>query len=124
MLPPETQLEVRSRLPAPGTRPARPPLLFVHGGFSDSWYWEPYYLPWFAARGDPGYALSLRGHGGSGGRDSLFMAGLDDYAAGVESVAASLPETPVLIGPSMAAAVIERLLATRPLRAAALLAPA
>ena len=121
MLPPETRLEVRSRLPA--RRNGKPPLLFVHGGYCDSWCWEPYFLPWFAERGYAAHALSLRGHGASGGRDSLFVAGLDDYVADVERVAASLPSPPVLIGHSMGAAIVERVMATRPLRAAALIAP-
>ncbi len=53
----------------------------------------------------------------------MFVTGLDDFAADVEHVAAGLPVPPVLIGHSMGAAVIERLLATRPVRAAALLSP-
>ena len=51
MLPPETNLEVRSRLPERAN--AGPPLLFVHGGYCDAWCWEHYFLPWFAARGYP-----------------------------------------------------------------------
>jgi len=121
MLPPETRLELRSRLPARSS--GNPPLLFIHGGYCDAWCWEPYFLPWFAARGYAAHALSLRGHGASGGRDSLFVAGLDDYVADVEHIAAGLGSPPVLIGHSMGAAVVERLMATRPLRAAALLAP-
>ncbi len=134
MLPAEVHLEVRSRLPARANSTTRsrngrgkvapkPPLLFVHGGYCDSWCWDPHFLPWFAENGYPSYALSLRGHGASGGRESLFIAGLDDYAADVERVAAMLPAPPVLIGHSMGAAVVERLLATRPVPAAALLAP-
>jgi pimeloyl-ACP methyl ester carboxylesterase len=121
MLPPETNLELRSRRPTRAN--GGPPLLFVHGGYCDAWCWDRYFLPWFAARGYPTHALSLRGHGESGGRESLFVAGLDDYAADVERVAAKLDEPPVLIGHSMGASVVERLLATRPVRAAALLAP-
>ncbi len=121
MLPPETSIEVVSRLPKRPTR--KPPLLFVHGGFCDAWCWTPYFLPWFAARGWPAYALSLRGHGASGGMSSLFVAGLDDFVADVEHVAAQLSSPPMLVGHSMGAAVIERMLATRPVRAAALLAP-
>ena len=89
----------------------------------DAWCWEPYFLPWFAQRGFASHAISLRGHGASGGRESLFVAGLDDYVADVEHIAGRLSSPPVLIGHSMGAAVIERLLATRPERAAALLAP-
>ena len=121
MLPPETDIEVRSRLPA--RRNGKPPLLFVHGGYCDAWCWEPYFLPWFAERGYASYALSLRGHGASGGQETLFVAGLDDYVADVERVAAHLPSPPVLIGHSMGAAIVERLMATRPVHAAALLAP-
>ena len=55
------------------------------------WCWEPYFLPWFAAKGYAAYALSLRGHGASRRRAALFVAGLDDYAADVEHVAARLP---------------------------------
>ena len=121
MLPPEALLEIRKRLPA---RPSqKPPLLFVHGGYCDAWFWEPYFLPWFAERGFPAYALSLRGHGASGGRDLLFLAGLDDYEADVEHVAGMLSEPPILIGHSMGAAIVERSVAKRPVRGAALLAP-
>src|SRR5947199_3949673 len=115
------RLEIRSRLPAKDA--GKPSLLFVHGGYCDAWCWEPYFLPWFASQGYPSYAVSLRGHGTSGGRESLFVAGLDDYVADVEHVAGTLAAPPVLIGHSMGAAVIERMLTTRPIRAAALLAP-
>ncbi len=51
------------------------------------------------------------------------MAGLDDYAADVERVAAGLPRPPILIGHSMGAAVVERMLLSHPRPGAALLAP-
>jgi len=114
-------LELRSHLPTRASR--KPPLLFIHGGCCDAWCWEPHFLPWFAARGWPSYALSLRGHGGSGGKDALLMAGLDDYVADVEDVAGHLDTSPVLIGHSMGAAIAERMMATHPVRGAALLAP-
>jgi non-heme chloroperoxidase len=122
MHPLEIHLELRSRLPARGNG-RKPQLLFVHGGYCDAWCWDMHFLPWFARQGYPAHALSLRGHGESGGRDTLIVSGLDDYAADVERVVSELPGTPVLIGHSMGAAVVERLLATRPVRAAALLAP-
>ena len=121
MHPAESPLEVRERLPAAATR--KPPLLFVHGGYCDAWCWEPYFLPWFAARGYRAYALSLRGHGASGGGRMLFAAGLDDYEADVEHVAGELDAPPILIGHSMGAAIVERIVAKRPVRGAALLAP-
>lgn len=124
MLPPEPNLELRSRLPARTSGNGRkPPLLFVHGGYCDAWCWAPHFLPWFADNGYAAHAVSLRGHGASSGRETLFVTGIDDFAADVEHAAAGLAVPPVLIGHSMGAAVIERMLATRPVRAAALLAP-
>ena len=126
MLPVEPDLELRTRLPAGGNgrrNGKKPPLLFIHGGYCDGWCWEPHFLPWFADNGYAAHALSLRGHGASGGHDTLFIAGLDDYAADVERIVSQLPAPPVLVGHSMGAAIVERLLATRPVRAAALLAP-
>src|SRR3954463_348352 len=105
MLPFESRLEVRKRLPAPPSR--KPPLLFVHGGYCDAWCWEPYFLPWFAAKGYAAYALSLRGHGRSAGADTLYMASLADYEADVEAAAAQLGEPPIFIGHSMGAAIVE-----------------
>ncbi len=124
MLPAESKLEVRTCLPARANgNGGKPPLLFVHGGYCDAWCWAPYFLPWFAQKGYAAHALSLRGHGASGGRETIFVTGLDDFAADVEKVASGLPSPPVLIGHSMGAAVIERLLSTRPVRAAALISP-
>ncbi len=114
-------LELRSHKPARATR--KPPLLFVHGGYCDAWCWDRFFLRWFAEHGHAAHAVSLRGHGTSSGAETLFLAGLDDYVADVEEVSAHIEAPPVLIGHSMGAAVIERMMATRPVRAAGLLAP-
>jgi pimeloyl-ACP methyl ester carboxylesterase len=121
MLAAQSRLEVRSRLPRAPTR--KPPLLFVHGGYTDGWCWEPNFLPWFAARGYASYALSLRGHGASGGAETLWLTGIDDYASDVERVASEIGGAPVLIGHSMGAAIVERIVAKRPVPGAVLIAP-
>ena len=110
-------------LPAAKVRKVRPPLLFVHGGYCDAWCWQPLFMPWFAQRGHATYAVSLRGHGGSDGHETLFGASVDDYAADVLRAMREIDAEPVLIGHSMGAAVIEKILQRHPLRAAALLAP-
>jgi len=121
LLPNEPHLEIWARKPS--SRSTRPPLLFVHGGYTDGWCWTRHFLGWFAERGWPAYALSLRGHGGSDGAELLFASGLDDYAGDVERVAGSLADPPILVGHSMGAAVVERMIATHPRRGAVLLAP-
>ena len=89
---------------------ARVPLLFVHGAYAGAWCWEDGFMPWFAARGFPVYALSLRGHGRSGMRERLHSFGVADYAADLASALAHLPRPPVLVGHSMGAVVAQKCL--------------
>lgn len=102
-------------------RDERVPLLFVHGGYVGAWCWEDGFLPWFAARGFPVYALSLRGHGGSGDRANLHSYRIADYAEDVAAAIAHLPRPPVLVGHSMGAVVVQKYL-ERPNTIAAALA--
>ena len=120
MLPPEPDLDFVTASPESAPRAS---LLFVHGGYTNLWCWQPYFLPYFARRGFVARALSLRGHGKSGGAESLFLASLDDYAQDVADVASTLPEPPVLVGHSMGAAVVERALERIAAPAMVLLAP-
>jgi non-heme chloroperoxidase len=102
-------LEILSRQ-ARGSRPdsPRPPLLFVHGAYVGAWCWEEHFLDWFAERGYPVHAVSLRGHGESHGHERLNDFGLADYAEDVARAAAELPRPPVLIGHSMGALVVQK----------------
>jgi len=102
------RLEILSHRPH-GCVP-RTPLLFVHGAYVGAWCWEEHFLPWFAARGFPAHAVSLRGHGASSGREHLHRYGLADYAEDVASAAALLEEPPVLVGHSMGALVVQKYL--------------
>jgi len=102
------QLEVLSR-PAKGAT-QKVPLLFVHGAYVGAWCWEENFLDWFAARGFPSYAVSLRGHGRSAGREQLNDFSLADYAEDVARAAVRLPRPPVLIGHSMGALVVQKCL--------------
>jgi pimeloyl-ACP methyl ester carboxylesterase len=58
-------LEVVERHPAGDT--GTPPLVLVHGLGHGAWCWELWQEA-AAAAGHSSYAVSLRGHGGSGGR--------------------------------------------------------
>ncbi len=101
-------LEVLSRSPERTARPT--PLLFVHGSYLSAWCWDEHFLPYFAARGYPAYALSLRGHGGSSGQDRLPWHSLRDYVDDLRQVADALPRPPVLIGHSMGGMVVQKYL--------------
>ena len=100
--------EIISRLPA--TETGKPPLLFVHGALQGAWCWEDHWLPAAAERGWPAYAVSLRGHGNSPGRQRLKHWGLRHYVADVLHAAGKLPSPPVLIGHSMGGMIVQRCL--------------
>lgn len=102
---------------------ARTPLLFVHGGYVGAWSWAEHFLVWFAARGFPVYALSLRGHGMSGGHERLHSFGLDHYAEDLAQAVQALPRPAVLVGHSMGALVVQKHLELASAPAAVLACP-
>jgi len=102
------QLEIIAREPAELCHPT--PLLFIHGAQHAAWCWEAHFLDYFAQHGFAAYALSLRGHGRSEGRDRLRWARIADYVDDVTSVTAQLARSPVLIGHSMGGFVIQKYL--------------
>jgi pimeloyl-ACP methyl ester carboxylesterase len=106
------QLAVISRYPH--ATPKQPPLVFVHGAFTDARIWDANFLPYFATRGYAAHALSLRGHGLSEGRAQLHRWRLRDYVEDLGRMIADLPAAPVLIGHSMGGMVVQKYLETAP----------
>ena len=107
--------------PAQGTR--RGTLVLLHGAWCWNWYYKPYFLPYFSARGFDTVAFSLRGHGASEGGDQLNAFSIDDYVEDLRSVVATL-ERPVVVGHSMGGFVLQTYLTQSSLRGAVLLASA
>ncbi len=101
-------LELISHVPAAPSHAA--PLLFVHGAFVAAWCWDDYFLPYFAKRGYAAHALSLRGHGGSEGWDTLAVCSVDDYETDVLRVARHIGGPAVVVGHSMGGMVVQRCL--------------
>jgi pimeloyl-ACP methyl ester carboxylesterase len=106
--------------PTTGTR--RHPILFVHGAWHGAWCWEPF-MEWFAERGWTCHALDLRGHGESPTDRSLRRTRIQHYVEDVVSVVDSLDQAPVIVAHSMGTLVTQKLLETRTLPGAVLLAP-
>jgi pimeloyl-ACP methyl ester carboxylesterase len=71
---------------------------------------DEFFLPYFASRGYACYAPSLRGHGGSSGRDRLRWTRLREYVDDVADTAAQLPDQPVLVGHSMGGFLVQKYL--------------
>lgn len=102
------ELELLERRPA--TVRLRTPVLFVHGAYAGAWCWEEYFLPYFAEQGIHACAVSLRGHGGSAGRQQLAVTTLADYVDDVEQAVSRFPQPPVLVGHSMGGMVVQKYL--------------
>jgi pimeloyl-ACP methyl ester carboxylesterase len=118
-LPPApVRREVLTAAPADGTD--APPVLFVPGFGHGAWAFAEHWLEHAAERGFPAYAMSLRGHGGSG---SAARTTLRAYVHDVTQVAASLPGQAVLVGHGASALVVAMALARYPARAAVLVSP-
>ncbi len=112
-------LEVFSCLPDRET--GKPPLLFVHGAFAGGWMWTETFMPFLAQAGYPCHALSLRGHGGSEGREHINWHSVADYVDDLKTVTDWLGEEPILIGHSMGGFIVQKYLEHRPAQAVALI---
>lgn len=87
----------------------RPPLLCVHGAGMGAWAFERW-LPAAAAAGWHVAAVSLRGHGGSEAPERWSATTLRHYEHDVLQAITELPAPPVLVGHSLGAVVVARVL--------------
>lgn len=83
-------------------------LLFIHGICSGAWVWERSFLPYFAGLGYESYALSLRGHGNSQGRERIRHFGLEDFADDVGWAVNRIDGPVVVVGHSLGGAVVQK----------------
>jgi pimeloyl-ACP methyl ester carboxylesterase len=107
---------------------ATAPILYIPGYFASAWVYESY-LPFFAARGYAGFALNLRGRGGSAlpSGTMLGRVTLSDYIDDARQAARWLAErigTPIVFGHSMGGLIAQKLGEEGLARALVLLSPA
>lgn len=101
------QLEIITQQPE--TPSNQTPLLFIHGAGHGAWCWENF-LPYFAEQGYEAHAISLRGHGASGGRERIRSICISEYIDDVADAVRRLRTTPILIGHSLGGYVIQKYL--------------
>jgi len=115
------ELEIFRRNPSDKPK-CKTPVVFVHGAFTGAWCWNEHFLTWFADQGFETISFSLRGHGGSGGRELRSLASIDDYVEDLETVVDTLGQKPILIGHSMGGYIIQKYLEKHKATAAVLMA--
>lgn len=115
------KLELLHEKPA-GTSKAAP-VLFVHGKWHGAWCWQEHFMPYFAQQGYEAYALSLRGHAGSEGRERLRWHSIADYVEDVAWAVRQIGKPPVIVGHSMGGFITQKYLEAHQAPAAVLLTP-
>ncbi|MFN8308700.1 MAG: alpha/beta hydrolase [Chitinophagales bacterium] len=85
-------------------------LLFLHGMAHAAWCFEWEFVPFFNQKGFRCITMSLRGHGGSEGRENLRWWRIRDYLTDLKSVLETIPHPVVLIAHSMGGFVAQKLL--------------
>jgi pimeloyl-ACP methyl ester carboxylesterase len=108
----------------PSRESDKTPVLFVHGAWHGAWCWDEHFLDFFAEKGYPSLAVSLRGHGKSPAPKPMQFCSMADLVDDVDSVAKSLPRPPVVVGHSMGGFVVQKYLESHDAPAAVLLASA
>ncbi|HEY4218085.1 MAG TPA: alpha/beta hydrolase [Gemmatimonadaceae bacterium] len=98
------------------------PVLFIHGYFADATVFDAW-LPFFAERGFPAYAINLRGRAGSMPDINLGRASIADFVDDAAAVAAELG-SPSVVGHSMGGLIVQKLAERGLVSAAALVTPA
>jgi alpha-beta hydrolase superfamily lysophospholipase len=78
----------------------------MHG----AWCWDVHFLNYFAQHGFAAYAVNLRGHGQSEGRNKLRWTRIADFVDDVDDTVRRMPNPPILIGHSMGGFVIQKYL--------------
>jgi pimeloyl-ACP methyl ester carboxylesterase len=99
------------------------PVLFVHGKWHGAWCWQEHFMPYFAGKGYDTYALSLRGHGGSEGRERLRWHSIADYVQDVAWAVWQIGKPSLIVGHSMGGFITQKYLETHSAPAAVLLTP-
>lgn len=73
------------------SKPALPPLVFIHGSFHAAWCWTEQFFSYFQDLGYTVVALSLRGTGGTFAGEGVKKVKIDEHAADVASFLNQVP---------------------------------
>lgn len=104
-------------------KPSRGALLFVHGAYTHSSYWEFNFVPFFQGHGFDCFSVDLSGHGASAGSERLDEFGIDDYADDIAHAVNAIGQPVTIVGHSMGCLATQRYLERGQARAAVFLAP-
>lgn len=86
------------------------PILFIHGAWHGAWCWDEGFMQHFNDLGYECHAISLRGHGGSDGREKLRWTSLRNYVDDIAHTVEEIDRPPILVGHSMGGGVVQKYL--------------
>lgn len=99
------RIEIRNYIPSQRKYPYA--ILCVHGASGGAWYFDDV-LKKMKDLGYASYAMSLRGHGTSSGKEHIHEATLDDYVKDVRHAIEIIGEKVILLGHSMGGAIVQK----------------
>lgn len=101
-----------------------PAILFVHGAWHSSWYWDVYFMDYFNKKGYSTYAINLTLHDGESNPSNreINLLTFSDYVKDVKQAIHEIEEPVILVGHSMGGAIIQKYLEQYPAQAAILMA--
>mmetsp|Transcript_21993 Transcript_21993/g.63061 ORF Transcript_21993/g.63061 Transcript_21993/m.63061 type:complete len:386 (+) Transcript_21993:2-1159(+) len=120
--------EVKSCIPPSARRNnGKPPLVFIHGSFHAAWCWTERYFPYFASKGYPCVAISLRGTSGTFAGEGVKKVKIAEHVADVSALldyiqsseGMNLSNKPVLISHSFGGLAVMKLIEEDPAAAQA-----
>ena len=120
--------EVKSCIPPSARRNhGKPPLVFIHGSFHAAWCWTERYFPYFASKGYPCVAISLRGTSGTYAGEGVKRVKIAEHVADVNALldhiqsaeGMNLSKKPVLISHSFGGLAVMKLIEEDPAAAQA-----
>lgn len=121
--PGKPPLEVLAYEPVPERARKDPPLLFVHGAWSNAEIWDVNFMPFLARKGWRCTSFSLRGHGRSGSGKWVRLLRVGDYLEDIDRMVRGCEQPPVLVGLSMGGYLVQKYLEDHRAAGGVLMAP-
>lgn len=108
------EIEVMSRIPIGSSSSNKPSLLFIHGSGAGGWIWDEHWLEYFASKGFPSLAVSLRGSEATGTVKGVKdPVDIKDHVSDLKKVLENLPMKssgkPIVLGHSFGGLVLTKL---------------
>lgn len=93
---------------------SKAPIILVHGAYNNGFVWRYNFMPYFAQKGHPVYAIHLKNQRKVASPLTLFSYSLKAYVRRLRVLVELVGENPILVGHSMGGLVVQKYLSNYP----------